>query len=90
MKKMTSEKALAYFKRRKEQFGLADIVQEAEDCAIKALEKEIQQKPLQSWQPCFYWCPQCNSAIKMSIEHSAKKISNCPFCGQALDWREER
>lgn len=39
---MTNEQALSYFKRRKEQFGLSDMVQRAEDCAIKALERVLE------------------------------------------------
>ena len=37
---MTLKKALEYFKRRKEQIGLSDRVQQAEDLAIKAIEKQ--------------------------------------------------
>ena len=52
----------------------------------QALEKQIPKNPFQASQPCFYWCPNCKSAIKKRIENSARIIENCPFCGQALDW----
>lgn len=38
---MTAKEALEYFKRRKEQTELNDRVQQAEDLAIKALEKQM-------------------------------------------------
>lgn len=59
---------------------------EALDLAIGSLEKQILRKPLQSFQPYFYWCPQCSSAIKKRAECNTRTINNCPYCGQALDW----
>ena len=56
----------------------------------QALEKQIPKKPIQTSQPCFYWCPHCGSAIKKRIEHSVRIIENCPFCGQALDWSNNK
>ena len=56
--------------------------------AKEALEKQIPKKPIQTSQPCFYWCPHCGSAIKKRIEHSVRIIENCPFCGQVLDWSD--
>lgn len=38
---MTYKEALEYFARRKTQFGLSDNVQQAENCAVEALEKQI-------------------------------------------------
>ena len=38
---MTAKEALEYFKRRKEQIGLSDRIQQAEDLAIEALEKQV-------------------------------------------------
>lgn len=51
-----------------------------------AIEKQIPRKPKVSFQLGFYWCPDCECAIKMKIEKSKKNISYCPFCGQALAW----
>ena len=57
-------------------------------CAVEALEKQIPKKPKVSFQSEFYWCPDCECAIKMRIEKKTKNIRYCPFCGQALDWSE--
>lgn len=65
-----------------------DIIECRETCH-KAIEKQIPRKPKVSFQLGFYWCPDCECAIKMKIEKSKKNISYCPFCGQALDWGEE-
>ena len=56
------------------------------DMGIAALEKQIPRKPKVSFQLGFYWCPDCECAIKMKIEKSKKNISYCPFCGKALEW----
>ena len=58
------------------------------ETAIEALEKQIPKKPIEAVQTGFFWCPDCVRAIKMRIEDSKINISYCPFCGQALDWRE--
>lgn len=43
---MTNKEALKYFTRRKTQLGLSDNVQQAENCAITAPERQIPKKPL--------------------------------------------
>ena len=58
------------------------------ETAIKALEKQISKKPREAVQSGFFWCPACSKATKMRIEGSKINISYCPFCGQAMDWRE--
>lgn len=63
---------------------------EAFEVAIEALEKQIPKKPREAFQSGFFWCPACSKAIKMRIEGSKINISYCPFCGQALDWRENK
>ena len=88
---MTAKEALEYFKRRKEQIGLNDRVQQAEDLAIKALEKQIPKKPIGKTDPMFgdsyIVCPNCeNTVIVNPFTHSIFK--HCPNCGQALDWSE--
>lgn len=62
--------------------------QAAVDKAIEALEKQIKKKPREAVQTGFFWCPDCKRAIKMRIEDSKINISYCPYCGQALYWRE--
>ena len=58
------------------------------ETAIEALEKQIKKKPRDAVQTGFFWCSDCVRAIKMKIEDSKINISYCPYCGQALDWRE--
>ncbi len=58
------------------------------ETAIEALEKQIKKKPREAAQTGFFWCSDCVRAIKMKIEGSKINISYCPYCGQALDWRE--
>ena len=60
------------------------------ETAIEALEKQTPKKPREAVQSGFFWCPACSKAIKMRIEGSKINISYCPFCGQALDWRENK
>lgn len=51
-------------------------------------EKENKMKPKDAHQDGFYWCPNCERAIKPRIENCKIKIKYCPFCGQALDWSD--
>ena len=60
------------------------------ETAIEALEKQIPKKPREAVQSGFFWCPACSKAIKMRIEGSKINISYCPFCGQALDWSDDK
>ena len=93
---MTAKEALEYFKRRKEQIGLSDRVQQAEDLAIKALKKQIFRRaiPLTVKTDCasigraiwrkgttVYECPRCSTFISPTYDF-------CFKCGQALDWSE--
>ena len=59
------------------------------ETAIETLKKQIPRKPKVSFQLGFYWCPDCECAIKMKIEKSKKNISYCPFCAQALEGGED-
>ena len=84
---MTAKEALEYFKRRKEQTELNDRVQQAEDLAIKALEKQIPKKPVTEKDKVIFGivcgrCPECDSAV-----YSTTNLY-CHICGQALDWSE--
>ena len=75
---MTYQKAIDYFKRRKIQYGLADNIQQAENCAIEALEKQIPKKPVKTRSEIV--CPTCDTLVGSS--------PYCRYCGQALDWSE--
>lgn len=90
---MTAKEALEYFKRRKEQTELNDRVQQAEDLAIKALEKQIPKKPdfegdgYDDKGSIIYdtWiCPCCEERYEVYYDN----YKHCPNCGQALDWGE--
>ena len=95
---MTNEEAIKELKEDRALYE-SDIVETGDgtpegqlllalDMAIEALEKQIKKKPREAVQSGFFWCPACSKAIKMRIEGSKINISYCPFCGQALDWRE--
>lgn len=83
---MTAKEALEYFKRRKEQIKMSGRAQQAEDLAIKALEKQIPKKPINCSGRDWYLCPNCLRTIKKRIEDSDHDIKFCPFCGQRLKW----
>lgn len=88
---MTYEKALAYFTRRKTQFGLSDNIQRAEDLAIEALEKQIPKKPLNIEETKYkvsYKCPVCGTVHVNEWCGTNWKLPFCSICGQALDWSE--
>lgn len=78
---MTAEKALDYFERRKERLSLSDLVQEAEDCALSAIKKQIPKKPL----PYKGWEGECPTCGVIFIDRTTKYCGNC---GQALDWSD--
>lgn len=62
--------------------------------AIKALEKQIPAKGImraiegytyqEAHQLC---CPRCHNAIRSIFSLSRFMANYCPYCGQALDWR---
>ena len=84
---MTAKEALEYFKRRKEQIGLSDRVQQAEDLAIKALEKQMPKKPYDiDTEYKTFDCPECLS--KLYTDDEMQDCSYCPVCGQRLEWGE--
>ena len=86
--RMTPQEAKSWFEEDLKDGKCSDDCPEcnAREFAISALDKQILKKPIQATQPCFYWCPNCESAITKRIEHSVRIIAHCPFCGQALAW----
>lgn len=72
---MTYKEAIDYFKRRKTQYGLADNVQQAENCAAEALEKQIPKKPVEVRNEIV--CPTCKTLVGSS--------PYCRYCGQAIE-----
>lgn len=88
---MTYEEALEYFTRRKTQLGLSDTIQQAEDLAIKALEKQIPKKPI-NVEKHYYECPRCKQDLGVSNDdifvYEIPIPMYCSECGQALDWSD--
>lgn len=95
---MTTQEALDYFVRRKEQFGLSDKIQQAETLAISALEKQIPRvaktqtinrgmDQTGEYQiDSYYICPCCKEVVG---DHELQEIYRyCPKCGQALKGEE--
>lgn len=59
--------------------------QEAIKIAIKALEKQIQKKPVdQQGFPRWGYCPNCGKTVTKSSSYVG-----CNWCLQRLDWSEE-
>ena len=89
---MTAKEALEYFKRRKEQTELNDRVQQAEDLAIEALEKQIPKRAISTYKEN-YKCPTCENYIEITDDdlyvYEIEPPEYCPNCGQALDWGEK-
>lgn len=75
---------------------------QAIEMAISALEKQIPKKPnkIQSKNSENLWnlyCPSCenwigmwNSRLKLGDMHNISNGKICPYCGQAIDWEDER
>ena len=95
---MTTQEALDYFVRRKEQFGLSDKIQQAETLAIFALEKQIPRvaktqtinrgmDQTGEYQiDSYYICPCCKAVVG---DYECDEIYDyCPKCGQALKGEE--
>ena len=80
---MTEQDAIELLKRRKVlswQGGFGDY-DEAEQMAIKALEKQI-AKQVKLYIGQDMQCPECNKRLRA---YEGMKICYCKFCGQALE-----
>lgn len=95
---MTTQEALDYFVRRKEQLGISDKIQQAETLAISALEKQIPRvaktqtinrgmDQTGEYQiDSYYICPCCKAVVG---DYECDEIYDyCPKCGQALKGEE--
>ena len=65
---------------------LVDTHRDAERI-IKALEKQIPKKLINTCQYVSGCCPNCKKYISDWLEYN--KFMCCPYCGQKLDWSEE-
>lgn len=84
---MTHEEAIEYIAERYVTMSMCLTLDEcrkhnkAISMAIEALEKQIPKKPY--WETYGGWhCKSCGVGV-FSNE------SFCPFCGQAIDWRDD-
>lgn len=65
------------------------------DLAIEALKKEVSKKPYlqqdEQGNDCLE-CPNCDSFIGYSYDCKDEhyQINYCPYCGQRIDWEEEK
>ncbi|MGI5927803.1 MAG: hypothetical protein ACOX8A_11630 [Thermacetogeniaceae bacterium] len=77
------KRAVKYFKiiRKKRIGGTSDYY----DLALKALEREIPQKPKEIDEDYSYFvCPICDFTVGYSDEKETHKY--CLNCGQRIDW----
>ena len=86
---MTEKEALEFFEGFIKTAPVNPYTQSAK-LAIKALEKQISKKPKKHGYGKWYLCPDCLRLIKKRIEDSPHDIKFCPFCGQTLDWSDEK
>ena len=79
---MTYEEAIKHFKSLQKRYTKKHNGQMCEkvNLALKALEKQIPKKPKEAK------CPLCNHYIPGVVRDRRMKF--CPFCGQAIDWKE--
>ena len=76
---------------------ILDIIQEALDMGIEALEKQIPRK-VGKWDIVSYgspyYCPECEAELipveffKADGSEPEEKVSYCWKCGRAIDWSE--
>ena len=59
----------------------------AKEMSIKALEKQIPKKLINTCQYVSGCCPNCKKYISDWLEYN--KFMCCPYCGQKLDWSDE-
>ena len=88
---MTDEEAIREVRFNMSTIGLSDKaakrVVEARYMAIKALEKQIPNKLINTRQSVSGCCPNCKKYISDWLEYN--KFMCCPYCGQAIDWSDE-
>ena len=80
---MTENEAIEIIEEYKGLFPNARNEGESLDMAIKALEKQIPNKPIFSEDKQFALCPCCD------MKGLADKQEYCDNCGQKLDWSDE-
>lgn len=86
--RMTEQEAINEFKER---LAIPDYKEsipkyyEAMEMAVKALEKQIEKKPIKDKEfSSLFDCPSCGRRQKIMYEQNY-----CKVCGQKLDWGNE-
>lgn len=78
---MTYEEAIKYFKNHLQSYCVTGVCKEAEELAIKVLQKQVPMKPIAAFfEGKVDTCPKCNRIIRIN-EKMCK-------CGQKIDWSE--
>lgn len=69
----------------------SQVLRDAVDVAIQALEKQIPKKVKNSGEriPFEWYCPTCGE-ILCDDGYKNTDIKYCEQCGQVLDWRDEQ
>jgi hypothetical protein len=85
---MEIREAIEIIKKLTKELNENENVKQANDMAIKALEKQIPTKPIkEKWSPAL--CPNCGESLSKSLGDGYYKhydgIIICN-CGQKLDW----
>ena len=87
---MTLERAAEILDpEHREHYESIEVVNEACNIGIKAIEKQIPKKPIQKYKHIkeYMYCPVCDEYI--ANRYAEYKPPFCEHCGQALDWSEE-
>ena len=90
---MTYEEAIEYITERYVTMSMCLTLDEcrkhnkAISMAIEALEKQIQKKPIEKYTDYdgteAGLCPFCNEGVD-------EKMNFCSYCGQAIDWSDDK
>lgn len=69
----------------------SQVLRDAIDVAIQALEKQIPKRPIEIFTGNEYICecPVCKGITDTPNEVEIECIQYCGWCGQKLDWSEE-
>ena len=81
---MTNEEALKEL--TKNRLLMPNSTEEYLDIIIKCVEKSIPLKPIRIKSMQNYRCPVC----KCEVETDVSYMGYCDYCGQAIDWKEEK
>lgn len=95
---MTNEEATQLLRESKKYWARIHPIYKAHDVAIEVLEKQIPKKPLKQVKTIYsskateVLCPACNKSVCtwITLDSHSKKVPYCRYCGQAIDWSDEK